>query len=171
MLKQEMANKLNEQLNLEFFSANLYLQMSAWCNDKGLEGASQFFKTQSSEEMDHMRRLFDYLNDTGTVPVLGAIEAPPVGFPALAELIKLAYEHEQMITLKINELAHVAMTLQDYSTFHFLQWYVAEQHEEEKMFKSILDKLALVNTDASGLFFIDQDLKKMNGDNSVSTTL
>lgn len=171
MLKQEMANKLNEQLNLEFFSANLYLQMSAWCNDKGLEGDSQFFKTQSSEEMDHMRRLFDYLNDTGTMPVLGAIEAPPVGFPALAELIKLAYEHEQMITLKINELAHVAMTLQDYSTFHFLQWYVAEQHEEEKMFKSILDKLALVNTDASGLFFIDQDLKKMNGDNSVSTTL
>ncbi len=36
MLKQEMANKLNEQLNLEFFSANLYLQMSAWCNDKGV---------------------------------------------------------------------------------------------------------------------------------------
>lgn len=171
MLKKEMASKLNEQLNLEFFSANLYLQMSAWCNDKGLEGARQFFKTQSSEEMDHMRRLFDYLNDTGTMPVLGAIDAPPVGFSSLAELIKLAYEHEQMITQKINALAHVAMTLQDYSTFHFLQWYVAEQHEEEKMFKSILDKLALVNTDASGLFFIDQDLKKMNGDNSVDTTM
>ncbi|WP_074013801.1 ferritin [Candidatus Sodalis sp. SoCistrobi] len=146
-------------------------QLFEGITDKGLEGASQFFKTQSSEEMDHMRRLFDYLNDTGTMPVLGAIDAPPVGFPALAELIKLAYEHEQMITRKINELAHVAMTLQDYSTFHFLQWYVAEQHEEEKMFKSILDKLALVDTDASGLFFIDQDLKKMNGDNSVNTTL
>ncbi|MGP4123893.1 MAG: non-heme ferritin [Sodalis sp. (in: enterobacteria)] len=171
MLKKEMASKLNEQLNFEFFSANLYLQMSAWCNDKGLEGASQFFKIQFSEEMDHMRRLFDYLNDTGTMPALSAIDAPPVEFPSLAELIKLAYQHEQIITQKINELAHVAMTLQDYSTFHFLQWYVAEQHEEEKIFKSILDKMALVNTDTSGLFFIDQALKKMNGDNSVITKM
>ncbi|KMJ45580.1 ferritin, partial [Xenorhabdus khoisanae] len=37
MLKQEMIKKLNEQLNLEFYSANLYLQMSAWCSDKGYE--------------------------------------------------------------------------------------------------------------------------------------
>lgn len=166
-----MANQLNEQLNFEFFSASLYLQMSAWCNDQGLEGTSKFFKTQSSEEINHMRHLFDYINDTGTMPILGAIEAPPVRFPSLTELIKLAYQHEQTITQKINELAHVAMTLQEYSTFYFLRWYITKQHEEEKMFKSILNKLSLVKTDASGLFFIDQDLKKMNGDNSVDTTM
>ncbi len=171
MLKQEMAKKLNEQLNLEFFSANLYLQMSAWCSDKGYEGASAFLKNQSLEEMDHMRRLFDYLNDTGSMPILGAIEAPPTGFASLAELFKRTYEHEQMITLKINELAHAAMTLQDYSTFNFLQWYVSEQHEEEKLFKSILDKLSLVNTSSSGLFFIDQDLKKMNGGDGAGASV
>ncbi|AFP85282.1 non-heme ferritin [secondary endosymbiont of Ctenarytaina eucalypti] len=162
MLKKEMASALNAQLNLEFFSANLYLQMSAWCNEKGFEGAGQFFKTKFSEEMDHMRRLFDYFNDTGTMPILGAIDAPPVGFSSLGELISLAYKHEQLITHKINELVHLAMTLQDYSTFHFLQWYIAEQHEEEKMFRSILEKLALVNIDANGLFFIDRELKKLN---------
>ncbi|GKX38002.1 hypothetical protein SOASR014_17410 [Pectobacterium carotovorum subsp. carotovorum] len=54
------------------------------------------------------------------------------------------------------------MALQDYSTFNFLQWYVAEQHEEEKLFRSILDKLALVKASEGGLFFIDQDLKKMS---------
>lgn len=171
MLKEEMAIKLNDQLNLEFFSANLYLQMSAWCSDKGYEGASAFLKTQSREEMDHMRRLFDYLNDTGAMPVLGAIAAPPISYDSLTQLFKLTYEHEQMITRKINELAHAAMSLQDYSTFNFLQWYVAEQHEEEKLFKSILDKLALVDTSASGLFFIDQDLKKMNGGDGASGSI
>lgn len=45
MLKKEMAQKLNEQLNLEFYSANLYLQMSAWCSDKGFEGAAAFLKS------------------------------------------------------------------------------------------------------------------------------
>lgn len=161
MLKKEMIEKLNEQLNLEFYSANLYLQMSAWCGDKGYEGASAFLKLHSREEMEHMQRLFNYLNDTGNMPVLGTIAAPPVAFASLNEVFKLTYEHEQLITKKINELAHVAMTSQDYSTFNFLQWYVAEQHEEETLFKSVLDKLSMVDASAGGLFFIDQDLKKM----------
>ncbi|SUB15091.1 Probable ferritin-1 [Pantoea agglomerans] len=38
MLTAEMTGRLNDQLNLEFFSANLYLQMSAWCSDKGFGG-------------------------------------------------------------------------------------------------------------------------------------
>lgn len=39
MLAKAMIEKLNEQINLEFYSSNLYLQMSAWCEDKGFEGA------------------------------------------------------------------------------------------------------------------------------------
>ena len=55
-----------------------------------------------------------------------------------------------IVTKKINELAHVAFTEQDYSTFNFLQWYVAEQHEEETLFKSILDKLRIIGMDGQG---------------------
>jgi ferritin len=161
MLTPEMTKKLNEQLNLEFYSANLYLQMSAWCSDKGFEGAAAFLKEHSQEEMQHMQRLFEYLSDTGALPLLGTIAAPPVEFGSLAEVFQQTYEHEQLITRQINELAHAAMTAHDYSTFNFLQWYVAEQHEEEKLFKSVLDKLALVGNSGNALFFIDKDLKKM----------
>lgn len=74
-----------------------------------------------------------------------------------------------MITEQINKLAHVAFTSQDYSTFNFLQWYVAEQHEEEKLFKGILDKIELVGEDGKALFFIDKDLAAMatKGSSSV----
>ncbi|WP_312204058.1 non-heme ferritin [Mixta calida] len=169
MLTNEMTARLNDQLNLEFYSANLYLQMSAWCSDKGFEGAAAFLKSHSREEMEHMQRLFDYLSDTGVMPVLGSITAPPVSFNSLADLFQQTYEHEQLITRKINELAHAAMISQDYSTFHFLQWYVAEQHEEEKLFKSVLDKLALVGDSGKSLFFVDKDLAQMNGDSHGPT--
>ncbi|MGE9551729.1 non-heme ferritin [Erwinia amylovora] len=162
MLTTDMTAKLNDQLNLEFFSANLYLQMSAWCADKGFEGAAAFLREHSVEEMQHMQRLFNYLSDTGAMPVLGTIAAPPVTFNSLNEVLQQAYEHEQLITAKINELVHAAMTTQDYSTFNFLQWYVAEQHEEEKLFKSVLDKLALVGSSGEALFFVDKDLMKMS---------
>ncbi len=44
MLAKAMIEKLNEQINLEFYSSNLYLQMSAWCEDKGFEGAATFLR-------------------------------------------------------------------------------------------------------------------------------
>lgn len=160
-----MTKKLNEQLNLEFYSANMYLQMSAWCSHRSFEGAEAFLKTHSKEEMQHMHRLFNYLSNTGSLPLLGCIAAPPVEFSSLSAVFQNIYEHEQLITCHLNTISHEAMIIHDYSTFHFLQWYVAEQHEEEKLFKSVLDKLAMIGNSGKSLFFIDQDLKKMSATN------
>lgn len=168
MLSPAMIDHLNEQINLEFFSSNLYLQMSAWCEDKGFEGAAEFLRVHAVEEMGHMQRLFTYVSETGAMPILGAIEAPKHEFDSLGAVFRETYEHEQMITQKINKLAHVAFSTQDYSTFNFLQWYVAEQHEEEKLFKGVLDKLELVGEDGKALFFIDKDLAQLAKDGSSS---
>jgi ferritin len=169
MLSPTMVEQLNDQINLEFFSSNLYLQMSAWCEDKGFEGAAAFMRVHAAEEMGHMQRLFTYVSETGSLPILGSIEAPKYDFESLGDVFRETYVHEQMITERINKLAHAAFTSQDYSTFNFLQWYVAEQHEEEKLFKGILDKIELVGEDGKALFFIDKDLAFMatKGSSSV----
>ncbi|MDP5255174.1 MULTISPECIES: non-heme ferritin [unclassified Vibrio] len=168
MLTETMVEQLNQQINLEFFSSNLYLQMSAWCEDKGFEGAAEFLRGHAQEEMEHMQRLFTYVSETGAMPILGAIEAPQHEFSCLGDVFRLTLEHEQLVTKKINELAHFAFTNQDYSTFNFLQWYVAEQHEEEKLFKGIIDKLELVGEDGKALFFIDKDLAELAKSGSSS---
>ena len=87
------------------------------------------------------------------------------GIDSLDELFQETYKHEQLITQKINELAHAAMTNQDYPTFNFLQWYVSEQHEEEKLFKSIIDKLSLAGKSGEGLYFIDKELSTLDTQN------
>ncbi|MGL4473092.1 MAG: non-heme ferritin [Shewanella sp.] len=168
MLASAMIDKLNEQINMEFYSSNLYLQMSAWCEDKGFEGAAKFMRSHADEEMQHMRRLFTYVSETGGVPLIGAIAAPAHHYQSLLQLMQQTLEHEQLITRKINELAHTAFMTQDYSTFHFLQWYVAEQHEEEKLFKSIVDRIILVGEDGKALFFIDKELDAMATQASAS---
>ncbi|CAH0524333.1 non-heme ferritin [Vibrio hippocampi] len=168
MLSQEMVEQLNAQINLEFFSSNLYLQMSAWCEDKGFEGAAEFLRQHADEELEHMKRLFTYVSETGALPILGAIDAPRHEFDSLGDVFRETYQHEQMITQQINKLAHVAFMAQDYSTFNFLQWYVAEQHEEEKLFKGILDKLELVGENGQALFFIDKDLATLAKEGSSS---
>jgi len=171
MLKPDLVEKLNQQINLEFYSSNLYLQMSAWCEEKGFEGAAEFMRKHATEEMDHMIRLFTYVGETGALPILGSIAAPPHEFESLADVFEKTYQHECEITEHINELAHLAFTNHDYSTFNFLQWYVAEQHEEETLFKSVLDKINLVGHDGHALFFVDKDLAELakTGSSSIMT--
>ena len=161
MLKAEMVKQLNKQINLEFYSSNLYLQMSAWCGEQGFEGAAEFMRKHALEEMDHMTRLFTYVSETGALPIIGTIDSPPHEYESLADVFEKTYKHECEITERINTLAHQAFTNKDYSTFNFLQWYVAEQHEEETLFKSVLDKINLVGHDGHALFFVDKDLAQM----------
>ncbi len=58
----------------------------------------------------------------------------------------------------------------DYSTLQFLQWYVAEQHQEEFLFKSILDKIKLIGTEGQGLFFIDREIAALAATKGKETT-
>jgi ferritin len=159
MLSEKMLKALNEQITLEFYSSNLYLQMSSWCEFNALDGCAKFLKVHAAEEMEHMQRLFTYVNETGGLAIVGQIDAPPVEFKSISEIFKETYEHEVFITSKINKLAKIAQQEDDFSTFNFLQWYVAEQHEEEKLFKSIIDKIEMIGP--SGLFFIDKEVENM----------
>ncbi|MCV6611466.1 MAG: non-heme ferritin [Amphritea sp.] len=161
MLSDSMLDKLNAQINLEFFSSNMYLQMSSWAEAQGFEGCAEFLSHHADEEMQHMKRLFTYVNEAGGMARIGAIEAPQEEFESIKDLFEKVYEHECLITREINQLAHAAFTNQDYSTFNFLQWYVAEQHEEEKLFKGILDKIEIIGEDGKGLFFIDKEIGEM----------
>ena len=158
MLSANVVKLLNDQMNLEFYSSNLYLQMSAWCEQQGFEGAAKFLSAHAAEEMQHMRKLFTYLNETGSLAIISTIESPSHEYKSLKEVIEITYEHEKLITSKINELVGKTFEEKDYSAFNFLQWYVAEQHEEEKLFSSILDKLNLLGDDGKGLFLVDKDL-------------
>ena len=51
MLSNTMIERLNQQINMEHYSANLYLQMSAWCDHQGLSGSAAFLKQHAAEEM------------------------------------------------------------------------------------------------------------------------
>lgn len=158
MLKAEMIKHLNKQMNLEFYSSNLYLQMSAWCSAHAYQGCATFLRVHANEEHDHMVKLFQYLDDTGNMPMIDKIEAPEHQYESLLDLFEKTYAHERVITESINKLAELAFELKDYSTFNFLQWYVAEQHEEETLFKSILDKINLVGNSGSALYLVDKDI-------------
>ena len=143
---------------MEFYSSNFYLQMSAWCENHSLTGCAKFLQDHATEEMSHMMRIFQYVNDKDAMAVLGRIEAPPTEYESVKQVFELIMEHEVLITTRISELVHIASQENDYTTLNFLQWFVAEQHEEELLFKSILDRINIIGLEGQGLFFIDREI-------------
>lgn len=160
MLSKTMVDALNEQIKLEFESSNLYLQMAAWAAWKGYEGAEAFLSAHSEEERMHMMKLFTYVGETGSLAMISAMEQPKSEYDSLASMFKQILEHERFVTERINKLVELAYEEKDYSTLNFLQWYVAEQHEEETLFSSLLDKIELIGQEGRGLYLIDRELGK-----------
>ncbi len=161
MLKENIVQKLNEQVNLEMYSSNIYLSMSAWCANKGLKGSADFLLRHSKEELSHAYKLFDYINEAGENAKIGAIAEPMSEFVSLRDVFERTYKHELIVSKSIFDLVDFSLSNKDYSTFNFLQWYVAEQHEEEKLFKEILDKIDIVGMEGRGLFMLDKEIGQL----------
>ncbi|PJE80122.1 putative bacterial non-heme ferritin [invertebrate metagenome] len=162
MLSTQITEQLNQQINLECYSVNLYLQMSSWCHFHGMDGCRGFLQRQSHEEAIHLKKLFAYVNESGAMAILGAQEAPPDTFSSVGDIFRQTYQHEQVITQHINDLVDTALQEKDYSTFNLLQWFVAEQHEEENLFKGILDKFDMLGDHKQSLYLIDQYVGRLN---------
>ena len=161
MLGSDLTQKLNAQINSESYSVVLYLQMSAWCSSKGYDGCANFFRLQANEEKQHMEKLFDYMLETGALPQLGQIDAPPTSWNDVREIFHATFEHEIKISKDISDLVEIAIAEKDFSTHNFLQWYVAEQHEEEFKLKSILDRIDMITAEGHGVYTIDREVCRL----------
>ena len=162
MLSQKILDALNQQIELEGYSSAAYLSMASWCDREGLEGCAQFFYAQAEEEREHMLKIVHYINDMDGHALVPATEQPPRDFDSIQSLFQVVYEQEQKVTRSIHELVTITDNEKDHSTNLFLQWYVAEQREEETQVRGILDKIKIIGTGGQSLYFIDQEVDKVN---------
>ena len=161
MLLDEVVLKLNDQIKKEMDASVLYLSMSSWCFKNHFDGAGEFLFMHADEENNHAKKLITYLNETDSTVELQSIDKPEFKFNNLLDVFEKTYKHEIYVTGSINELVSFMLEKRDYSTFNFLQWYVAEQHEEEALFRSIVDKIKLIGESRNGLYFADQYIKTL----------
>ena len=133
--------------------------MAVWADTKGYKGTSDFMFEHADEERMHMIKLVKFLSERGGNVLISSIEQPQSEFNNIDDVFKLLLEHEMMITNSINEIVHETLLEKDYTTNHFLQWYVSEQLEEEALARTILDKLKLIGgSDSAGLYLFDRDI-------------
>ncbi len=161
MLSKSIEDALNAQIRIEAESSQVYLAMAVWAEVKGLEGIANFMYDQSDEEREHMLKLVKFVNERGGHARISELSAPNVAFDSFQKMFEKLLEHEIFVSQSINELVHISLQEKDYATHNFLQWYVAEQIEEEAMARTILDKINMIGDDKGGLYLFDRDIQQI----------
>jgi ferritin len=162
MISEKMTERLNGQIALEGYASFLYLSMACWCDFQGLAGCAAFMHRQSAEERMHMLKIVHYLNEVGGRAIVPAIAQPPADQESADQMFKAVYAHEQKVTKSIHELINLANAENDYATLNFLQWYVAEQREEEALMRGLLDRIQLIGDSPMRLYYIDKEVDAIN---------
>ena len=161
MIKQKIEKALNKQVELEASSSQFYLAMASWAETKGLTGIANFLYKHSDEEREHMLKIIKFINERTGIAIVPALKKPPVKYTSVKEVFESLLEHELNVTESINNVVDVCLSEKDYTTYNFMQWFVAEQLEEEALARNILDKLKMIGEDKGGLYMFDRDLDKL----------
>ena len=160
MISKTMEDALNKQVNREYYSAYLYLAMSAYFESTNLKGFAKWMRVQAKEEQAHGDKILDYLMARSGKVTLGAIEAPKAKWESAGKVFEEVYAHEQKVTGMIHALVDLAIKEKDHATFEMLQWFVKEQVEEEEHSLAILEQIRIVGDVPGHLFYIDHHLGK-----------
>ena len=160
MITPKMQDALCAHVEQEIYSAYLYLAMSAYCEAHAYKGFGRWLRVQHGEELEHARKILDYVVARGGQPTLGAIAAPPREFGAILQVFEAVLVHERRVTDRIHALYATAAAEKDTASQVFLQWFVNEQVEEESAATEIVDKLRMVGDRPGSALYLDKEYGK-----------
>ncbi|MBR4960717.1 MAG: ferritin [Clostridia bacterium] len=158
MLNPNVHQLLNSQINKEFYSAYLYLEISNYFEERGLDGFANWYKVQAQEERDHAMLFYTYLQNNNEKVTLEAIDKPDVTLEKDMDALTASLNHELYVTSLINDIYAAAYEVKDFRTMQFLDWFVKEQGEEEENANDLISKMELFGSDPKSLYMLNQEL-------------
>ena len=158
MLRPNVEEALNRQVNAELFSSYLYLSMAAYFDSQNLPGMANWMRIQAQEELIHALKIFDFIGERDGRVLLTQIDSPKTEWTSPLNAFQDALEHERKVTGLINDLVDLSLAEKDHAANTFLQWFVTEQVEEEAAAKTIVDQLTMIADHPMALFMVDREL-------------
>lgn len=160
MMNETLHKALNDQMNFEFYSSQVYLAMAAYLSAESLDGFANFFIVQAEEEKFHAMKIYAFLNNRGKRATVSGMETPKNEYHSVLEVFEEGYKHEVEVTKRFYHLSDIAMNDREHATIQFLKWFIDEQVEEESMFDSIIQKLKRIDKDSNAFFMMDAEFAK-----------
>ncbi len=155
-MTEKLQTALNDQLNGELWSSNLYLSMAFHMEKEGYNGLSCKFKKLAQKETNDACEIASYLAKKGCDAKIDKINVVPTDWGTAPQVCEHLYKHTVHMAKMIDKLLDIAAEEKDHATQIFLGKYVACQIEEEAMAHDLYKKAK--NAGDAGLMVIDAQL-------------
>jgi len=139
MLSADLRKLLIAQVGNELSAHQLYLAIAIYFERQSLDRWGKLFRGQSVEEAQHAQRIIDFLIDNDVEFDLPALKSTSTRFGSPLAAAQRALESERTVAGQFDKAADVARASGDHRGFEFLQWFIAEQVEEETKVQHLVD--------------------------------
>ncbi|CAN5853971.1 ferritin [soil metagenome] len=157
-IPEPLAEAFNRQVTLELASSIAYVQLSAYFESVDLPGMAAWMRTQAGEERQHADKFMGHLIDRSAEVVIGDISGPEHDIASPLAAFETALAQERRVSEAIRDLYRLATEAGDIDALPLLQWFVAEQIEEEASVEEIIAQISRLGEDGSALLILDREL-------------
>ena len=172
-LSTTLQTVLNEQMTKEAHASQIYISYASWAASEGYDGIANFLFRHAQEERNHMMKILEYIIQRGAKVKVEAIPSPLPDPASVQQCFEKVFEQEVDNTKAIYKVVKMSLDEEDWATWHFMQWFVKEQTEEETLALNLLDKIKIAGGEkATGdaLYALDRDLEKTPDDAELAET-
>ena len=156
-LEQKIVNLIAPRLQDEYDAFYHYRAVSNYCKNVGFKKASEYFANESSDELNHAKKLEDYLVDWNVTPPLPEIPNPTLEFKSLLDCIEQSYKIEFMLYGAYEETAK-EMFKADLCTFKLMQDMIQIQLKSIAEYSDMLNILEGVEATKINFLLLEETL-------------
>ena len=142
MISDKLRDFLTEQVGQELTAHQDYMGISLYFQHQSLLRWSRFFRDQAIEEAQHATRIMDFLVDHEVEFDVPPLSGATSHFESALGAAESALEWERGVTERFKEASGIALEEGDHTSHQFLQWFIAEQVEEEAKMLHVIDLLS-----------------------------
>lgn len=159
-LESNVVEMLLPRILDEYNAFYFYRSADNWLNETGYLFASQFFKAESADELEHAKGLEEYIVSWNVIPNLPNIEKPVLKFSGLVDVIEQAYEMEYALYEAYEKTAKEMFPV-DLCTFALMQTYLGFQLKAVAEYSDLLNQIDLIDkNDKLSVMLLEQRLFK-----------
>ena len=145
-LDEQVIKILTERLGDEYKAHYYYTNAANWCKDANYPNATKFFEQEAITELEHAKKLQDYLVNWNIKPEIPQVDPGKPEFKNLVDIINGAYKIEYNLLVDYNDSSSKIFSA-DLTTFDFLQEFREIQKDSVFEYNDLLNALNLINVE------------------------
>jgi ferritin len=142
MISDKLREFLVDQVGHELTAHENYLGIAIYFQQQSLLRWARYFRDQAVEEAQHATRIMDFLIDNEVEFDLPPLPGATSRFESALAAAQAAFDAEMNVSTRFRDASKLALAEGDHTTHQFLQWFIAEQVEEEAKMRNLIDLIA-----------------------------